>query len=194
MDQLEKIVEEVYANGFSIQPDYFDTETVLQLLTTFSNLQSQLKKAAIGNQYIKTINTSIRSDKIVWLNGDEQNLNAIYDWMDELQLMLNRRCYLGINCREFHFAKYDMGDFYKKHKDAFSNSAERKITILIYLNQNWEKSHEGELVLYVKDAEIKVSPKAGTLVVFESHLEHEVLPSNAERISFTGWLKNSKII
>ncbi len=194
MEQLEKIVEEVYANGYSIQPDYFDTETVLQLLTTFSNLQSQLKKAAIGNQDIKTVNTSIRSDKIVWLNGDEENLKAVYDWMDELQLMLNRRCYLGINNREFHFAKYDIGDFYKKHKDAFSNSAERKITILIYLNQNWKKKHEGELALYANDAEIKVSPKAGTLVVFESHLEHEVLPSNAERISFTGWLKNSKHI
>ena len=62
------------------------------------------------------------------------------------------------------------------------------------MNQNWGKSHEGELVLYVKDAKIKVSPKAGTLVVFESHLEHEVLPSKAERISFTGWLKNAKLI
>ena len=194
MNPIEKIVEEVYAHGYSVQPDYFDNEKVIQLLSEFYNKQGQLKEAATGNQDFKTINTSIRSDKIVWLNGDEQNLKAVYDWIDELQLMLNRRCYLGINNREFHFAKYDIGDFYKKHKDAFSNSAERKITILIYLNQNWGKSHEGELVLYVKDAKIKVSPKAGTLVVFESHLEHEVLPSKAERISFTGWLKNAKLI
>lgn len=194
MNHLQKIVEEVYANGYSIQPDYFDDETVLQLLTAFSNLQGQLKKAAIGNQDTKTINKSIRSDKIVWLNGDEPNIKRVYDWLDELQLMLNRRCYLGINTREFHFTKYDIGDFYKKHKDAFSNSAERKITILIYLNRNWENNHEGELILYANNEEIKVSPKAGTVVVFESHLEHEVLPSNAERISFTGWLKNSKHI
>ena len=62
------------------------------------------------------------------------------------------------------------------------------------MNRNWENNHEGELILYANNEEIKVSPKAGTVVVFESHLEHEVLPSNAERISFTGWLKNSKHI
>ena len=119
MNPIEKIVEEVYAHGYSVQPDYFDNEKVIQLLSEFYNKQGQLKEAATGNQDFKTINTSIRSDKIVWLNGDEQNLKAVYDWIDELQLMLNRRCYLGINNREFHFAKYDIGDFYKNTRTLF---------------------------------------------------------------------------
>ena len=46
-------------------------------------------------------------------------------------------------------------------------------------------------MIYEK-GEVKTEPKAGTLVVFESHIEHEVLTSNTERISITGWIKRKK--
>jgi SM-20-related protein len=66
----------------------------------------------------------------------------------------------------------------------------------LYLNEKWEDSDGGALRMYfpqedgaelVKD----VLPIGGRLVVFLSgEIPHEVLPTQKERISITGWLKN----
>jgi SM-20-related protein len=59
------------------------------------------------------------------------------------------------------------------------------------LNKNWKPENGGELKLYLENGEeLTIEPRAGTLVVFESHMEHEVLMSHADRYSITGWLKN----
>jgi SM-20-related protein len=96
-----------------------------------------------------------------------------------------------LNDYEFHFACYEAGTFYRRHKDVFSNDDSRKISAVLYLNKNWKSGDGGELVIYEKE-EIKAEPKAGALVVFESHIEHEVLTSHTERISITGWIKRKK--
>lgn len=152
--------------------------------------QKLFKQAAIGNKTGKQTNTQIRSDNIFWLEKDDETLAFFSDRINELILHLNRNFYLGINDSEFHLAHYPAGAFYKKHKDAFKSDDARKISVILYLNQNWEKENGGELKLYLKDSEKKIEPIAGRLVVFESHLEHEVLESKTDRYSITGWLKN----
>ena len=63
--------------------------------------------------------------------------------------------------------------------------------MLLYLNSNWKPEDGGELMLYRDElSPMKIEPLGGRLLVFESEMEHEVLMSNADRYSITGWLKN----
>lgn len=192
MNKVEKIINDIYLNGYSITPNFFSETEIFTLISTFNQKKNNLKKASIGNNNLKNINPEIRADKIVWLDNNEISISFFYEFINELTIQLNRKCYLGINFNEFHFAVYNKGDFYKKHKDAFNNSDERKITIITYLNENWLKEDGGELVIYTENKTLKIEPKAGTVVIFESFMEHEVLISNTNRISLTGWLKSSK--
>ena len=119
--------------------------------------------------------------------------HIFFDRVDIITQAINRRCFLGINDSEFHFALYEKGSYYKKHRDAFENDDSRKISVVLYLNKNWKEEDGGELMIYSEE-NLKVEPRAGTLVIFESHLEHEVLESRKDRISITGWLKNVRKI
>ena len=109
---------------------------------------------------------------------------------------LNRTCFLGILQKEFHYAVYPKGTFYKRHLDTFQNDSRRKLSMVCYLNdKNWLASNGGELTLYLPDETgeqaLDIIPRPGRVVIFESQiLEHEVKPVlNSERLSITGWLK-----
>ena len=191
---IENIVNAVYEGHFALVDNFVkDAEvTLLRQKLELLEKNKQLKQAGIGNKTDYLTNTEIRSDAISWLEKDDAFINTIFfSKIDELQLQLNRRLYLGLNDHEFHFAFYKPGSFYKKHRDAFKSDDARKITVILYLNSNWQKTDGGELQLYLENGDcMQIEPLAGRLLVFESHLEHEVLESHANRYSITGWLKN----
>jgi len=194
--KINSVVKAVYDLGYCISEGFFEAEAIDSLLSLLNIKQNKLTSAGIGKRqnFIKA--PEIRSDKILWIDrGDDSTLDKLFfPTIEELILQLNRRCFLGLNSFEFHFAMYEPGAFYKKHRDSFSNDDARKITVILYLNKNWKEGDGGELELYTQDNKLTVQPKSGTLVVFESNLEHEVLPGNKNRYSITGWLKNTKNI
>jgi len=60
---------------------------------------------------------------------------------------------------------------------------------LIYLNKNWQKGDGGELVIYKDEQEIIIEPLGKRLLLIKSDtIEHEVLTTNIQRYSLTGWL------
>ena len=101
---------------------------------------------------------------------------------------LNRTCYAGIRESEFHYAVYEPGAFFKRHKDQFLNDDRRRFSFVLYLTDNWTVGDGGELVLY-QEQNTQIQPKAGTVIFFDSTIEHEVMPSKTLRLSLTGWLK-----
>ncbi len=102
---------------------------------------------------------------------------------------------MGILNKEFHYAIYPKGTFYKKHIDTFQNDDRRKLSVVCYLNHaGWLPKNGGELVLYLtqhgKAFKKVIYPLPGRIVIFESQIiEHEVKPVKKERLSITGWLK-----
>jgi SM-20-related protein len=102
---------------------------------------------------------------------------------------------MGILHKEFHFAVYPQGRFYKRHLDTFQKNQRRKLSMILYLNKDWSIKNGGELVIYTQtnnqENTIPILPKFGRLVIFESQvLEHEVKPVlKGKRLSITGWLK-----
>jgi SM-20-related protein len=198
--QYEKIIDDLLKQQYSIVDDFFMPNVVESLRNSLINKyeEEEFKKAAIGNQFNEFIVKAIRGDFICWI--DEKNANneeqTFFDKIEHFTDYLNRTCFLGIQEREFHYALYPEGTFYKRHLDTFQNDDSRKLSLVCYLNdEDWLPEYGGELVIYKEGEEdIKVYPLKGRMVVFESQvLEHEVKPVKQERLSITGWLKTRKL-
>lgn len=147
--------------------------------------------AAIGALNEKQLEKSIRGDKIYWLERkDDIEMTSFFELTDELIQKLNQLCYLSLSGSEFHLAHYPIGAFYKKHIDQFKGRSNRLISVIIYLNVGWKSGDGGELKIFKPDGtDFLVEPLAGRCVMFKSDtVPHEVLKTEVNRYSLTGWL------
>ena len=154
----------------------------------------EMKLAGIGNDEFKDDKQKVRGDKIYWMDKSHPNVfeKEFLEQIEDFIQHLNRTCYTGINDYEFHYAVYEEGSFYKRHKDQFKNDSQRKFSLINYLNEDWIEEDGGQLWLYQEEGVQKILPQAQTTVFFKSNeMEHEVTKANRNRMSITGWLKQS---
>lgn len=194
-NKIATILNNLEQQGWSVQENFFNVELTQELKSTLTSLRKKgiMKQAGIGRTNNFHIEQSIRSDEISWF--DNTNLDSSQEKFltitQQLQDAINEKFYLGLFELEIHFALYAPNAFYTRHLDQHKNQDTRVVTIIVYLNENWNEDDGGELKLYLKNGnEITVQPKAGTLVCFMSaEFEHEVLPAKRERASLTGWFR-----
>lgn len=193
----ETIISDLQLNHFSCVDSFFSSALIRQLRQELQQKyqHDQLKKAAIGNRTNESVKAKIRGDYIQWIDFKSANPveHDFYQAINTFVEYLNRTCFMGILNQEFHYAVYPKGTFYKRHLDTFQNDQRRKLSMVLYLNdKDWREKNGGELVIYNTSGEaVKLIPKLGRLVIFESQLlEHEVKPVlSGQRLSITGWLK-----
>src|SRR5690606_34864656 len=149
----EKIILGIIENQYCVVEDFFDQEEVKllrnHLLQKYE--EDNFKKAAIGNRLNETIEKSVRGDFILWINEKDENEveKLFFRKINSLVEYLNKTCFLGILQKEFHYAVYPEGTFYKRHLDTFQNDDRRKLSLVCYLNQEgWKPENGGELVIY----------------------------------------------
>ena len=194
-NKIENILTDLENNGWSVQKNFFPNALIQSLNNKLVSLQQQgqLKQAGIGRKKNFHIEQSVRNDQISWFddNALTSSQQDYLNYTQQLQDAINQRFYLGLFELEVHFALYPANAFYKRHLDQHKNQDCRVITLITYLNENWDKDDGGELMLYLSDGKsISVEPHAGTLVCFMSaDFEHEVLPAKRERASLTGWFR-----
>lgn len=152
--------------------------------------------ARVGSGQDAKLQPEIRSDRVLWL--DESNMNRAEQQyvtrLDTLRARINRELYLGLVDWEGHLAVYPRGAFYRRHLDRFQRDGRRTVSTVLYLNETWTPGMGGELRVWsgatVDSEYVDVAPLNGRLVVFLSgEIFHEVLPSNFERKSITGWFR-----
>ncbi|WBL22248.1 2OG-Fe(II) oxygenase [Zunongwangia sp. HRR-M8] len=195
--QYETIIDDLLEKQYCIVDDFFENEEISRLRGALISQyqEDQFKKSAIGNRTNELVEKAIRGDFILWMNEAEagETEKIFFNKINNLVDYLNRTCFMGILHKEFHYAVYPKGTFYKRHLDTFQNDSRRKLSIVSYLNDDsWENTNGGELVIYKEDGnEEVIYPLPGRVVIFESQiLEHEVKEvKNSERLSITGWLK-----
>ncbi|MGY5849305.1 2OG-Fe(II) oxygenase [Salegentibacter sp. F14] len=195
----EDIIADLVEKQYCIADNFFNPYEVAALRDSLKQKyrEDEFKKAAIGNKVNEVIAKSVRGDFILWLNEAEAGVaeKLFFNKINALVAYLNKTCFLGILSKEFHYALYPAGTFYKRHLDTFQNDARRKLSLVCYLNEeDWKAKNGGELVIYKekngKEIAKNIYPMAGRVVIFESQiLEHEVKPVNTPRLSITGWLK-----
>ena len=194
-NKVDAILADIDKQGWTVQKDFFSPELIQQLQQRLNSLRDEgkLKHAGVGRERDFHIEQSIRNDLISWF--DEEDLaSAEKDFiaiLNELQQAFNKNFYLGLFEVEIHFALYSPNAFYKRHLDQHKDQDSRVLTVVTYLNDNWDEEDGGELCIYLKNGQrVIVSPQAGTFVCFFSaDFEHEVFPAKRERASITGWFR-----
>lgn len=195
--QFEGLIQGLIDNEYGCCNDFIMPDIVKGLHTNIQRLSESkgLKPSGFGNNEDFKKDTDIRGDKINWIEEQSTNpFEIIYlNKIEKFILYLNKTCFTSIKSFESHYSSYEKNSFYKRHIDQFKNEKGRKYSIVLYLNEEWEKEDGGLLSLYPKAGEqINISPLGGRMVLFRSdEMEHEVNPSfTRERNSIAGWLKD----
>jgi SM-20-related protein len=158
----------------------------------------------------------VRGDSLVWLHR-VPDLAERFPLLERCMHALSRligdleHACAGFRCvrAETQLAMYPVGAHYVRHLDANpwrKDGVTRRLTLLLYLNPNWEVAHGGQLRLFdVRQASVAcahpptepaeecrnldVLPLAGRMVLFQSaRVEHEVLIAEKRRFAITTWL------
>jgi len=178
--------------GWVVVPDALPSSLANALRTYAETLDpAAFERAGVGRRRDSHVNDFVRRDEICWITGDEPTPRAWLAFADRLRRHVNEALLLGLFSFESHFAHYGIGDFYRRHVDAFRGEANRVLSLVTYLNPGWAPDDGGELVLYPPGGEsVRVTPAFGTLVLFLSEdFVHEVLPARRERRSIAGWFR-----
>ena len=157
-----------------------------------------MKKAGIGRGNDLVRDRSVRRDKIAWLQGVSAPQAALFEFFEGIRQGLNQRLFLGLKRFETHYATYHSGDFYKQHLDSFKGRASRVVSLVLYLNEDWQAAHGGALQVFNRDNGHEVCgtvlPEAGRMALFMSEeIPHEVLPANRTRYSLACWFRQDEV-
>jgi Rps23 Pro-64 3,4-dihydroxylase Tpa1-like proline 4-hydroxylase len=193
-NSFEALIATYIENKVGISENFLSNELANSLKQNLIalNENSLLLAAGIGNTDKLSYDSAVRSDSIYWLDKKHNNPfeNEFFVQIEAFIKYLNESCYTGITGYEFHYSLYEKGDFYLKHLDQFKNNPSRKYSMISYLNNNWQESDGGELLIHQLDNNQKITPTQGKTVFFKSdELVHEVLVTQNTRMSVTGWLK-----
>ena len=192
---FDLLIDSYLTDKIGIDPSFMTLALSKGLQEHIVQLQQEDKMTAagIGNAEHKDANQTMRSDKIYWLDKSHDNIfeQEFLHLVENFIEYLNRTCYTGINGYEFHYAVYESGTYYKRHRDQFKNENHRKYSLINYLNDNWQQEDGGLLRVFQKNGFQNILPQSQKAVFFKSdEMEHEVTLSNRSRMSITGWLKS----
>jgi SM-20-related protein len=191
--RFDLIADGLAENGYVVCDEFLAIEEVNEILQTENFIQGveSFQKAGIGKKQNQQINEAIRGDYIKWLdkNSAPAPVRIYLDRLGHLIQFLNQSLYLSLKDYEVHVTIYPPGSYYKRHLDQFKSDDHRKLSVICYLNPEWQESYGGQLRLFLKNGELDVLPIAGRLVCFRSdQIEHEVIPATQDRRSITGWI------
>jgi SM-20-related protein len=191
---FNQLIDDLAEHGWAIQHAALPVDLTLQLAAECRARENkgELTPAGVGRAGAQTVNTAVRGDQIAWLEeGQSGAVTRYFAVLDQLRQALNQALYLGLEDFEGHFALYPPGAFYQKHLDRFRDDDKRCVSVVFYLNSDWQPEHGGALRFFLaRGRELDVYPQAGTLVLFMSaDWPHAVLPASRERLSLTGWFR-----
>lgn len=197
---FDEIVNDLGTHGYSVSERLLSRTHVAALaeLARARHADGRMTQARTGKA--KTENESLRGDSIAWLDetSTEAPVVECLAIFDALRLTLNEQLFMSLHEVESHFAIYPPGAVYGKHLDQFAIGPQsRQLSLVLYLNEGWLPANGGELRLHLEGSEndhVDISPTQGRLVLFvSSRFWHEVLPSNRERLSLTGWFRTRSL-
>ena len=188
---LEPFFDQIDEKNWTILP--FETSFALEMLSMAQQiyLDGLFKSAHTANDQTGTI----RNDQTFWLDQNNLSKNLvqqkIFKILDQILSELKTYYRISLDHSECHFAHYEVGNFYKKHSDQTAQNNKRFFSFVIFLNENWIEQNGGRLIGYDSNKKeiFNILPKIGQMIIFKSHIIHEVLLSHRTRWSLTGWFR-----
>lgn len=203
-DMVNIIIEDLNAHGLCVLDDFCGPQIGKAVLQEVLNIYS--KGIFQDGQLVsksKNDAQSIRSDKILWVDGKEPHcrfIGQVLKKIDSLVMRANKTpnngklgCY-NINGRtKAMCAVYPgSGTHYVKHVDN-PNHDGRCVTAIYYLNLNWDVKRDGGVLRIYPESEkekmAEVAPLFDRLIFFWSDRQnpHEVQPAYSTRYAITLW-------
>ncbi|AOA59388.1 2OG-Fe(II) oxygenase [Acinetobacter larvae] len=188
---IDHILDALEQQGFAIVDDVYTPHYCQNLQEECTSHLNQFREAAIQHGVV----SRIRSDQILWIDESFPCAQQHLQNLKQLSQHFNQNFFLGINEVEAHFACYDAGQFYARHRDNPQAKNDRIISAVYYLHDTWHADWGGQLHLQDKQQHWHIlQPKANRLVLFQSDLLHEVFIAQHQRLSITAWLRCSRLI
>jgi Rps23 Pro-64 3,4-dihydroxylase Tpa1-like proline 4-hydroxylase len=139
------------------------------------------------------VNLSVRNSKIFFPKADRYpNTFSILQSaiISEYSLICS---YIDLtNIAEIQYARYETGNFFKKHRDTIYDNRETKRILTCSINLSEETDYEGgELVVYDNsDNEIaKLSKEIGSFIIFPATFYHEAkMVESGTRDAIVTWI------
>ncbi len=193
---LDGIADDLYKNGYACVKNFSDDTLLRGLLDTIKTIDTDdnLQKAHIGRGREHRLSTEIRNDKTHWIDGKNDYEHQFLDYLNTIRLALNKNLMLGLFDVEAHYAVYEQGGFYRRHLDSFQDKKNRIVSLVVYLNKNWQISDGGLLNLYHSQQEeysfASIIPEYNHAVFFLSEqIPHAVTLSHKTRLSIACWFR-----
>ena len=182
------------AVGISVR-DRFIAEAEIRALLECAHARQgrgEFAAARVGNNAQSQRRADIRGDFSCWLREPLYRAERILlEELEQVRLELNREAFLGLFETELHYCWYPPGAEYTRHLDQPHGSTQRKVSLALYLNMEWEPSAGGALRVFEAEPRFQdIEPIAGRLVCFLTPgREHAVLPARRDRWSISGWFR-----
>lgn len=202
-----ELIDSLAEHQFAVVEHYFSSDFVKRAQQDFSDLlkSQRFQTARVGSAQSRVLRDDIRTDETSWIDASQASEPQRYllDCFEQLREDLNRSLYLNLQDCEAHYARYQSGAHYSRHRDAFNVSSiplqparfERVVSLVTYFNDHWKKADGGLLRLFwpsdkLGEQTVEVMPRSGTLVAFLSaEIEHEVTKAARERWSCAAWMR-----
>lgn len=196
---FEGIADGLADKGYAVSDQFINDTEVRSILQSgdFTDTMDRFKKAGIGKKQDAQINEAIRGDYIHWLdrNTASDPVKVYLNKLHDLTQFLNQALFLSLKDVEAHLTVYPAGTFYKRHLDQFKKDDHRRLSVICYLNLDWQEDQGGQLRMHLSSDKMDVFPTAGRMVCFRSDLiEHEVVAATRERLSITGWMLDQLVV
>lgn len=196
-DRFGDLIDALARDGYAVASDVLPPQLVGRLadLADRRAETGRLASAAVGRDRARSIDTGVRKVEASWLDGASEPEARFLELAEDLRVALNRRLFLGLFEFEAQFLVYPPGGFYQRHLDSLAGTRNRIVSLVAYLNRDWQIGHGGELDVWrAPDDEgepaVTVAPRAGTLVLMLSEeIPHAVRPANAVRRVIAGWFR-----
>ena len=185
---------ELKVGGISVRDRFLAASQVRALAecARLRRVRGDFGAARIGGGRSLQRREDIRGDSICWITPPLWPVEqALLERLEQLRLELNREAGLGLFELELHYAWYPPGAGYARHVDQPQGRAQRRVSLVLYLNEDWTPAAGGELRIFGgADGHRDIEPRAGRLACFLTPgREHEVLPTQRDRLSISGWYR-----
>lgn len=195
--KLELLIGELAEKGYGVMPDAIAAPLIDRLIDDCRTREAagDMARAAIGREDSHTLATRIRRVDAAWLDGSTDGEAAFLALAETIRKAINRRLFLGLFEFEAQFLTYPPGGFYQRHLDSLRGTRNRIVSLVVYLNRDWQPDDGGALDIWTAADHLghpsaTVEPRAGTVVLMLSEeIPHAVRPANATRRVIAGWYR-----
>ena len=195
-NRIGAIADDLATKGWTWQPLLLPEALTSALRTELiaRDAASDLGPAGIGREDAFQVDRSVRRTRITWFDGSTPAQQDFRAWTENLRNALNRELMLGLFEMEVCFAVYPPGGFYDRHLDSFAGARNRVVSLVAYLNEDWDEARGGALAVWNEGAGDTEAPAAriipqpgGVVLMLSEAIPHEVEVTQKTRYGLAGW-------